>query len=447
MLLSDLQNKAVLFLGFEATNRALYRVLRERYPTLVVAVADANAELALPDDPYLECMLGPDYLSMLEDFDVIIRSPGVRYWPEVRRVAPRVTTATNLFFAEVRSKTQATIIAVTGTKGKSTTTSLIAEGARAAGRHTLLLGNINIQDWDAVGEVKNDTVICYELSSYMLADFTGRPNVAVWLNAFPEHMDWHYTVEDYWKAKARITREQTAKDTFVYTPGSAPLDAAAARTLAKRVALGIASGYHLDAHALWYGERHLVDRTTIRLLGDHNARNILAAAAALEAAAISLDGLREAVTRFEGLPHRLQSLGIYQGITFVDDAISTTPESTIEAIRAFEGKLGSIVLGGLDRGYTYDALGEAVAASRAACAVLMPGGREKIGFALERAGFAGVIVHAGTMPDIVAALYKHTPPGKVALLSTAAPSYDQYKNYEDQGAQFAAAVHTLAPTP
>jgi UDP-N-acetylmuramoylalanine--D-glutamate ligase len=307
------------------------------------------------------------------------------------------------------------------------------------------LGNINVQDWDAIADVKNDTVICYELSSYMLADFTGRPNVAVWLNAFPEHMDWHYTVEDYWRAKGNITRQQTAKDRFVYTPGSAPLDAAAASTRAIRIPLGVASGYHLDTQALWCGDRHLVDRSTIRLLGDHNARNVLAAAAALEAAGIPLDGLREVVMHFEGLPHRLQSLGTHGGITFVDDAISTTPESTIEAIRSFGERLGSIVLGGLDRGYVYDALGEAVAASGAACAVLMPGGREKIRFALERAQFSGLMVDAETMPDIVAALYKHTPPGKVALLSTAAPSYDQYKNYEDQGAQFAAAVSDLAP--
>ncbi len=449
MLLSSLANKSIVFLGFEATNRALYKEARRRFPEQTFSIADKNDKLEIPDDPLLEAMLGPEYLSLLDDFDVIVRSPGVPYSVLPKRLRSRVTTATNLFFDEVRSKTSATIVGVTGTKGKSTTSTLICEVLKATKRDALLLGNIDIQDWDAIEKVKNNTTIVYEMSSYMLEDFTARPDIAVFLDIFPDHMDWHGSFENYLRAKSKITARQNTKDTFIYGGRFEPLKKIARTTKAKTVSLGELRGLHRDAEWFLDGDKKIFETSAVRILGAHNLDNVLAVLAVARELGIDADIVEGVVRSFSGLPHRLEFVAEKNGIKFYDDAISTTPESTLSAINTFNENLGGIILGGFDRGYDFTALAKRLVALRIPVIILLPGSREKIELALRSRVLNSsipqfpVILHASDMPTAVSLLFTHCPTGSVALLSTATPSYDIFKNYKDQGDQFKKAViHT-----
>ncbi|MEK7529497.1 MAG: Mur ligase family protein [Patescibacteria group bacterium] len=200
-MLASFRNKSVVLVGFEKTNRAFFERLKT-VEGVRIGIADKNPNTQVPSS--VSTHLGDAYLSRLGEYDVIVRSPGVRYFPELVLLQDRVTTATQLFFEQVRATSKAKIIAVTGTKGKSTTTTLIHNMLEEAGKRSFLVGNIGRQDWDVVDRVTDNTFIVYEMSSYMLQDFTQRPDIAVMLNVHLSHIDWHGTYEAYVNARLPV---------------------------------------------------------------------------------------------------------------------------------------------------------------------------------------------------------------------------------------------------
>ncbi len=457
MRLNDLQNTSIALVGFEATNRSLFAEVRRRFPALPVEIRDMRTSAKIPNDPQVSQLLGNDYLQGLDRFDVIIRSPGVRYWPELEALRGRITTSTNLFFDEVRSTTRAKIIAVTGTKGKSTTASLIAHLLQTAGKHAILIGNIDIQEWDHLSEIDDQTWIVYEMSSYMLEDFTGWPDIAVVVSAFPDHLDWHESYPAYIAAKANITARQSEGDAFLYNAHYDELVRIAKQTKAQRVAIGVDGGLHWQSEWFLDGTLNILPTTTLKLPGDHNRDNALMALAIAKRLKIPWDVVGRAFETFKGLEHRLEVVATINNVTYVDDAISTTPESTIAAIRScaeplplakgeLEGVLppvGSLILGGLDRGYDYDLLADLIVKRHIPHAVLLPGARDKIKTSLMRAGYRGQVYEAESMDTVVTLCAQHTPAHHTCLLSTAAPSYDLFTNFKDKGNRFKKAILAL----
>jgi len=440
MTLEDLRDKKLIMIGFEATNRALFHALRKVHPTLKVTIADANPDATLPHDPNVESRLGPTYLEKLGGFEVIIRSPGVRYWPELEAEESRVTTATQIFFDSVRESTKAKIIGVTGTKGKSTTSSLMYEVMRDTSRQAFLVGNIDVQEWDIYDQINDDSWIVYEMSSYMLEDFHGRPDIAILLNIFPDHIDWHGNFETYATAKANITRRQTEKDLFVFNATDNNALLVADHSPGFKVPVNVDDGLHIENDDFYDGNDLAMHGRSLKLLGHHNKENVLTILAVAKMLSIPYSHVEETVSRFTGLPHRLEPVVINHGIAFYDDAISTTPESTIAAIRSFDKPIGAIILGGQDRGYDFNQLAKVMVESQVISAILLPGARNKIETALKSESFTGKLVKTESMQDAVTACFVNAPKGSVALLSTAAPSYDMFKNYKDQGDQFQEAV-------
>ena len=420
-MLSDLNNNKVLLVGFAATNKSLLKAIEQRAPEAKVSIADADEKLEVPDG--IEARLGDKYLDDLDVFDAIVRSPSVRYWPELEAVREKVTTATNLFFEEVRGTSKARIIGVTGTKGKSTTVSLLHEVITENGGKSLLVGNIDNQDWDVIDQIDDGTVVVYEMSSYMLQDFTGRPDIAVLLSLFPDHTDWHGSFEDYRDAKLRIAANQLEGDVlFVSDSNDPPPYEGGVRGGVKLEIVDTSAGKDFEAPSL---------------LGKHNQENLRVVEAIAQELGIDR-GVVEAVAKsFKGLPHRLEHVGTFKGIEFYDDAISTTPESTIAAIESFgKGSIGAIILGGLDRGYDFGELAKALVEFEVSTTVLLPGSRDRIKDALGSMKFEGEVLEAASMNETVAACFESCEEGQIALLSTAAPSYDMFKDYKDQGAQF-----------
>lgn len=458
MTLSDLKDKNIILLGFGATNRAFYLQLRKAYPDMHITIGDQNLKLKLPDDPNISAQLGEPYkaaqrfdlgapaedgyLVGLDQFDVIVRTPGIDYTPELFQNQERVTTATNIFFDTVRATTSAKIIGVTGTKGKSTTSSMIHDLLRTAGRETVLIGNIDNQDWDVIDQVTDDTFIVYELSSYMLEDFMSFPNIAVMLNVFPDHLDWHGAYSRYVSAKANITARQSNDDLLIFNALFDELVLISKHTQAFRMPVKVMSGLHWDKEWFYDGGEEIMQTSAVKLIGDHNKDNVLAVLAVAKALKIDYTHVVSMLAQFKPLPHRLEIVATVNNVTYVNDAISTTPESTIAAIKSFEN-VGSIALGGLDRGYDYTQLAQYITERKIPTVVLFFGAREKIKQALQEAGYAGEMLEAILMDEAVKLMAEHTPKNHVALLSTAAPSYDEFKNYIEQGDTFKKTVTTL----
>lgn len=442
MTLSDLAGTRVLLLGFGGANKAFYAAARAAHPRLSLTIADTQS-VALPADPHIQDLTGSDaYLQELERFDVIVRTPGHPYGPELDLVRDRITTPTNLFFATVRASTTARFIGITGTKGKSTTSTLIHALLQEADVPSHLVGNIGNHDWDALPKIQDGDWIVYELSSYMLEDFASYPDIAIITSLFPDHLDWHGGRERYHHAKAQITARQSASDSLVYHARFPELAALAKRTDARTLAVGTPQGFHWQQDTFYKADAELFQLAHMPFPGDHNKDNLLFACAVADLLELDQACIPAMLAHVAPLPHRLQAIATVNDVLYVDDSISTTPESTMAAIASFD-RVGSIVLGGLDRGYDYSGLAEAVQTADIPHVVLLPGGRQKLTRALQSAGYTGQIHTADQMPDVVATLAAHTPPNTVALFSTAAPSYDQYKNYQDQGDQFQEAVHAL----
>jgi len=444
-MLSDFEDKKVVFLGFEKTNRALYGVLRERFPELEIAVADMNVDLELPDDENLTSVLGEAYLSGLDYFDVIIRSPGVRYWPEVLAVKNKVITATNLFFAELREKCNARIIGVTGSKGKSTVSSLIYEVFSLAGRDTFLIGNVGVPDWSVFDDIKDGSWVIYEMSSYMLEDFDGWPDIAVMISAFPDHVDWHGDYDSYMNAKANITRRQYEDDVFIFHSLFADLGVIAEHTRARVVAYKTMSGLHFDREFFYDGDEVLFPVSAVKLLGRHNLDNVLAVLAVAKVSGVPVDFVEKSVREFTGLPHRLEIILERNGVIYVDDAISTTPESSIAALESViggglgGGVVGGLVLGGLDRGQDFGGLAAEIVERGVGTVFVLPGCRRRILADLAEAGFEGEVFEVESVAEAVRVGADAVKAG-VFLLSSAAASTDQYVSYIEEGDEFANAV-------
>ncbi len=424
MRIQELDGKTVCILGFGREGQATLRALKKYAPTAKVTIADGNAELKAEG---CELRVGPGYLENLNGFDVIIKSPGIPPNPKLEAHRSQLTSATQIFLDTVKAA-GSTVIGVTGSKGKSTTTTLIYELLKAHSKleahnsQPFLVGNIGIPALDYLEHAKLNTIFVQEMSSYQLMDLTTSPQIAVITAFFPEHLDYHGSLEAYKEAKAHIARFQGASDSVFYSDAFPETKAMALESPGTHIAYSKA-----DAP---------VALAETKLRGEHNLTNIGGAYKVAALLGISLQTALPVIQNFKGLPHRLESLGKTDGIEWVDDAISTTPESAIAALDALGDDVVTMLLGGQDRGYDFHSLAARIAKSKVRTIVLFgesgPRIREAVGDA-----HADVCFHeADGMQKGVELARKNTMEGKIVLLSPASPSYDMYKNFEDRGDQF-----------
>lgn len=396
MNLSKFKGKKLLIVGYGIEGKATHRFFKKYLPQNFIGIADQQE--------------GPDYLGRQENFDIAIRSPSVP--KELITIA--YTTATNIFF----SNTKGITIGVTGTKGKSTTSSLIHAILTKARLQSYLVGNIGkpmLQE--LLSERGSDRIYVCELSSYQLADLNYSPHISVILNLFPEHMDFHGSKQKYWEAKERIIAYAKPDDYYVYNPGYDRLAQLAGRT---------------EAQSVPFDSTLPLPESDIPLLGAHNRVNVCAAATVGRIMGISVATMASAIKTFAPLPHRLELVGTFNGIIFYDDAIATTPEATIEAIKSLQ-PIGTILLGGLDRGYDFSTLVSTIVSYNIPNIVLFPdSGRRIISLLAKDRN----IFPTSSMEDAVKFAYQNTEKGTVCLLSSASPSYSLWKNFEEKGDQF-----------
>ncbi|MCZ7423877.1 MULTISPECIES: UDP-N-acetylmuramoyl-L-alanine--D-glutamate ligase [unclassified Micromonospora] len=448
MRLSDLRGRKVAVWGAGREGRAAVTAIAAHGPADLVAVDDSANFLTLPwDGPLAEAaplVTGDEGFARLAAADVVVRSPGVPqthpWLMELRRQGATVTQGTSLWMADHGDRT----IGVTGSKGKSTTSSLISHLLTAVDRPNVFGGNIGVPTLD----LPEAELYVLELSSYQCSDLTDSPRVAVVTALFPEHLDAHGGEREYYRDKLNL---------LAYGPRTVVVNGADPRLafeLGDRAAVraGTADSVNVATGpdgAPWFHrvDQPLFPRAVLPLVGRHNEGNLCVALAVLDALGIDLvdrkDALAVAVAEFQGLAHRLTEIADPSGLTFVDDTLATSPYAAIHAIDAYDGRPLTVIVGGNDRGVDYTPLREHLA-ERELTVIGIPDSGPRIIGALD--GLPKVRTElVDDLAEAVQLARQVTPAGGVVLLSPAAPSYGRFRNFEHRSEVFAEAIRTTAP--
>ncbi len=372
---------------------------------------------------------GSKPLDFLLDYDqaqtVFIKNEGI----PGSELPVSYSTAMQLFFALV-AQTGATTVGITGTKGKSTTAALTAHILKKAGKQVVLAGNIGISPLTALDTAATDTIFALELSSYQLADLQVSPHISACINLFNDHTDWHGSLQSYWEAKHNIVRFAQPEDVFIYNSDFKEL-----REWAQEA--------HCRTQAIEPAEP--LDLSHAQLFGEHNRLNALVARQIAREFGVDDMSAQRAIESFVPLEHRMQVVATKHGRTFIDDGIGMTPESTLASLQAISdkfGQVGCLLLGGQDRDYDYTELMASVASKKIPNLVLFPDTAAKMKAALP-AHYQPNIFETKDMQEAIAFASRHAPEDSVVLLSTAAPSYSLWRDFEDKGNRFQAAVLAL----
>jgi len=467
------KNKSLVILGFGREGQATYQLLRQAFPEVLLTIADANEKVIqsplVAGDRLINFITGDLYLKELHRFDVIFRSPGIPVWPMVRELNPgktdfpagfsesemigreQLTSQTELFLEYYGAQ----VIGVTGTKGKSTTSSLIHHIFKTAGRDTLLAGNIGNPVFHFIDQIKADTQLVVELSSHQLEFLTKGPRIAVLLNLFQEHLDAYPSYEAYKRAKINMAQFQEGHDTVIYNADDPQLTELLHPFLPNRqgypfsLQRPLEQGTFIDDGAVCFSDDHKVTRVwnihqDRYLRGDHNLKNIMAAVNAAMICGISIEDIEDGIATFKGLEHRLEYVGEFDGIFFYNDSIATIPEACMEAVKAVPG-VDTLIAGGFDRGIDYHELALFLGASSVRNLILVGAAGRRILEEMKTIHSAGKkIFHINRFNDFREIAFRETRRGGACLLSPAAASYDEFANFEERGKRFRTLVAQAA---
>ncbi len=403
-------DKKILILGLGKEGIDTLKFLRKLFPKKVLGIGDRDRGVKnkIKNNGLLRWHLGDDYLKALKNYDVIIKAPGI----PLKSISPfigkkqLVTSQTEIFF----DNCPGTIIGITATKGKSTTTSLIYEILKSAGLSAHLVGNIGKPVLSLLFSATNKDVYVYELSSHQLFNLKKSPHIAVFLNVFPEHLDYYKSFKEYVGAKANITKHQTKKDFLIYNPDNKLVKEIAKKSKAQKISIK--------------GEYYDLNRAAAREVG--------------KIFNISKEKINQTIKGFKYLPHRLELVETFKGITFYNDALSTIPEATIYALNTLGNKVETIILGGFDRGLDFSSLAKRVLKSNIKNVILFPVTGQRIWKEIVKISDGKDFNHffVDNMPEAVKIAYDNTKKGKICLLSTASPSFNMFKDYKEKGNLF-----------
>lgn len=436
-----LKDKRVAIWGYGREGRAAYAYLRKALTELELCIF-CNAQEAEQLNALNDVLLRVETHASAEAlarFDVVIKSPGIsKYAPEAVQASASGTQfigGTTLWFAE---HSDARCICVTGTKGKSTVSSLIAHLLRSAGKQTALVGNIGTPLLEMMDVAEQPDFWVIEMSSYQTFEAV-KPEVAVMLNFFPEHLDWHGSEQAYFDDKsALITNTQAENVVLNFT---APVVAVLAnKTQAAVHWFNAPEGWHAQGHFLFKGAQQILDLRSLPMPGDHNAGNVCAALTAIDALGIDARELALNVQSFKPLPHRLQSLGTIDGIEYINDSISTTPYASIAALQCFSERNVAILVGGFDRGIDWDAFVQYVAQHPPIAIITMGQNGPRIFEQLRAINSKGAFFLSEATNMMEAILFARDAlhgEGGIVLLSPGAPSFGAYADYVERGRHFA----------
>lgn len=444
-LIAYLKNKKILILGFEREGKSTYALIQKYLPNQPIYVADKKTTLdyQFSDNTVLCC--GEHYLDNLEQYDMIIKSPGVTLKNILLdKMKDKITSQLELLLDFFPVYT----IGITGTKGKSTTSTLIYQVLLDQGKDVLLMGNIGVPVFEHLEEIKENMYLVLEMSSHQLQFMRKSPKISILLNVYEEHLDHYSSFDEYIEAKCNIFKYQNADDFTIYNSDSELIQNKIQEIKPKSNLYAICMNTDLKEKNVNLREKIVslkdqyvyIDKTKSydstqerKLIGDHNLNDIMFVLTVARILNLDMSQASQTINRFQGLPHRMELVGTYNDITYYDDSISTIPMACINAIEGLKN-VSTLIVGGLDRGINYSELIQYLNQSSVKNIVCLPSTGHKIGKEITNPEMNVFIVD--TMEEAVRIAQKHTIKNTICLLSPAAASYGYFKNFEDRGDQF-----------
>ncbi|MBQ7926012.1 MAG: UDP-N-acetylmuramoyl-L-alanine--D-glutamate ligase [Lachnospiraceae bacterium] len=387
-VIDKFQNKNILIWGYGREGKSTEAFFRKICPGAQLTVFEGKREEIRE-----------------EDYDYIIKSPGIRMDEE----HPKFTSQTEIFLEEYRDR----VIGITGTKGKSTTSSMLYQVLQEnSGKKVILMGNIGLPCLDYFSEMDEDTIVVFEMSCHQLAHTKVSPHVAVFLNLYEEHLDYYDTLERYFLAKSNIGRYQKEGDFFLVGENVPEIPCEGQVTV---LPYDFSSRYELQ------------------ILGDHNQYNAdIVYRIATQVYGCDGAKVRESMARFQGLPHRLQFVGQVEGVRYYDDSISTIPEAAIHAVQSIP-KVGSMIIGGMDRGVDYTILQDFIKSTPSVRFICAYEAGKRIWESVKQCENVFFVDDLAMAVKLAGEL---TGAGEACVLSPAAASYGYFKNFEERGDVF-----------
>jgi len=431
-------------LGYGVEGQSTLKYLQKKHPEASFEVRDEKVIENFPEE--IPGIFGSDFLKNLDTASTIFRSPAILPYriyeanPHHTPQSFKITSQTIEFF----NHCPGTIIGVTGTKGKGTTCSLIAEILKNTKEKVFLLGNIGSPAFDQLDEITMGDFVVYELSSFQLYDLQKGPSIAVLLNITPDHLDVHRDLEEYVHAKTNIISTQTHKDHSIIN----------AKQTLKKIDFSIGG----NSQRVFFDTEHIerfihignyeIETSKLLLIGKFNYENIVPALEVSKILNLPKDIVEKTVYEFKGLEHRLEDCGIINGRIFINNSFGTTPDTTIAALSAFEGKPITLFLGGSDKGANFTELAEAISKANIASIISIPPMGQKILEKLtsippQTSDFRLQTFSYTNMPSAIQWAFDHTPEGGIILMAPGCASFGCFENYKERGRMFKEAVEEL----
>jgi len=450
----ELKNKRVLVVGLGRSGVSSAIFLQEHGAKVIVSDSKAEAQLQSEVSALLDRGIsietGRHGERTFRDQDLIVVSPGVPsdqpQLQHARTLGIPVIGEVELAFRFLKGK----VLAITGSNGKTTTTTLVGEILAKSGKKTLVGGNIGTPVISLAGQSTPDTMVVLEVSSFQLESIEQFcPWIAAILNITPDHLDRHHTFQAYVDAKARIFGKQSSSDFAVLNADDPTCVALKDKDKVKASLLWFSRKQRVESGAFVNGdqiifrqnghEQPVLSRSDIQLKGEHNLENVLAAVAMTMVAGCTPQQVRQAVKEFRAVEHRLELVATINGVTFYNDSKATNVDATVKALESFPANI-HIILGGKDKGSDYTVLNPLLR-ERVKRVYLIGAATDKIASQVQN---STAVVRSGTLERAVRQAFETAKPGDVVLLAPACASFDQFENYEHRGRVFKEVVQSLA---
>jgi len=442
-LLKYLSNKKILILGYGKEGKSTYKFIRKHFPEIKLYVADKKETIIeeneeLSKDNNIEFILGENYLDGLDDYDLIIKAPGVSLKDiDITKFEDKLTSELDLFLRFVNVYT----IGITGTKGKSTTSTLTYKILSDQGLNTYLLGNIGEPIFNDIEEFDENTYAVIELSSHALEHVHKSPNIGIFLNLYPEHLDYYKSYEAYGLAKFNIAKFQKETDYFIYNDDNEDMKKTnfdAYKEHDYKVSFEHVpeskNRVYLNGDDIFVNDKRICAKNIdMKLQGMHIVNNIMFVFAVVNILNLDFEKALETIKNFEPLEHRMELVGTFSGITFYNDSIATIPQSTINALKAIKN-INTLIIGGNDRGVDQTPVIDYIKSTDVENIICLPKTGEYVYNGLS--GTNKNLYMVQTMSEAVEKAYEVTKKDMVCLMSPAATSYGFFKNFEDRGRQY-----------